>query len=306
MGQADLGHPQGVQVRLRNVNTPSQQSLTIGDLSTATGVTVQTLRVWESRHGFPRPERRVSGHRRYSPAEIDAVRQVLAHRDAGLRLDAAIARVTTAEAPTGSVYAAVLDRHPEQPRQVLRKSTLIGLSWAIEDEILANARRGHVFGSFQHAQNFDAARHRWAEIARTSLSTHVLADFPGGPAEAPSGVELVAIAPDSPMHREWAVVCDAPRMTLLLTAWEVPGQDDVDDLDRHFESVWTADPGAVRTAAQTCAAVAGAAGSRSASDLARGALNERVFASPDSVTVTRLAQRAVAYVESLSRPRTPR
>ena len=271
-----------------------ERSLTIGDLATATGVNVQTLRMWEARHGFPRPRRQASGHRRFPPSEAEAVRQVLAHRAAGLRLEAAIGRVTAAEAPSGSVYAAVLERHPEQPRQVLRKSTLIGLSWAIEDEILSTARSGHVFGAFQRAENFEAARRRWRELARTSLSAHAMADFPargeaGAPAESvPGGPELVSLPPGSPMHREWTVVCDAPRLTLLLTAWEVPGQDDLEDLDRHFESVWTADPGAVRTAAQTCAAVAAEAGSRTAAELATGALEERVFTSPDAISLTRV------------------
>ncbi len=293
-------------------STPAQaepEGLTIGELAAASGVAVQTLRMWESRHGFPRPHRRESGHRRFVASEVDAVRRVLAYRAAGLRLDAAVARVTAADAPTGSVYAAVLDRHPDQPRQRLRKSTLVGLSWAIEDEILSSGRSGHVFGAFQHAHHFARARRRWAELARTSRSTHVLADFSPGAAtdlvmsDPPASIEMVGLPPDSPMHREWTVVCDAPRLTLLLTAWEVPGQDGIEDLDRLFESVWTMDPGAVRTAAQTCAAVAGAAGSRSAAALAAGDLGDRVFASPDSTTVVRVAHRAMAYVETLSRPR---
>lgn len=39
--------------------------LSIGALSSATGIPVETLRTWESRYGFPVPERRPSGHRVY-------------------------------------------------------------------------------------------------------------------------------------------------------------------------------------------------------------------------------------------------
>ena len=39
--------------------------LSIGALSRATGIPVETLRTWESRYGFPVPERRPSGHRVY-------------------------------------------------------------------------------------------------------------------------------------------------------------------------------------------------------------------------------------------------
>jgi len=39
--------------------------LSIGALSRATGIPVETLRTWEIRYGFPVPERRPSGHRVY-------------------------------------------------------------------------------------------------------------------------------------------------------------------------------------------------------------------------------------------------
>ena len=41
------------------------QPLTISDLAQRTGVSAATLRAWETRHGFPTPTRRESGHRRY-------------------------------------------------------------------------------------------------------------------------------------------------------------------------------------------------------------------------------------------------
>jgi MerR family transcriptional regulator, light-induced transcriptional regulator len=39
--------------------------LTIGALSSATGIPIETLRTWERRYGFPVPERKPSGHRVY-------------------------------------------------------------------------------------------------------------------------------------------------------------------------------------------------------------------------------------------------
>jgi methanogenic corrinoid protein MtbC1 len=44
--------------------------LSIGALSRATGIPVETLRTWESRYGFPVPERRPSGHRVYPVAIV--------------------------------------------------------------------------------------------------------------------------------------------------------------------------------------------------------------------------------------------
>lgn len=52
--------------------SPEEQSgeevLSIGALSRATGIPVETLRTWERRYGFPLPERRTpGGHRLYAP-----------------------------------------------------------------------------------------------------------------------------------------------------------------------------------------------------------------------------------------------
>ncbi|HWN83249.1 MAG TPA: MerR family transcriptional regulator, partial [Candidatus Udaeobacter sp.] len=44
--------------------------LSIGALSRATGIPVETLRTWEGRYGFPVPERKRSGHRIYPLAAI--------------------------------------------------------------------------------------------------------------------------------------------------------------------------------------------------------------------------------------------
>ena len=58
------------------------------------------------------------------------------------------------------------------------------------------------------------------------------------------------------MRREWAVVCDAPDLPAMLTAWELPGQSTVPDAQRLFEAIWTVEPRAVRDAARACAQVA--------------------------------------------------
>jgi len=52
--------------------------LTIGALSRATGIPVETLRTWESRYGFPEPERKPSGHRLYPAALVPRLRRIAA------------------------------------------------------------------------------------------------------------------------------------------------------------------------------------------------------------------------------------
>lgn len=50
--------------------------LSIGALSRATGIPVETLRTWEARYGFPVPERRPSGHRVYAASVVPRLRRV--------------------------------------------------------------------------------------------------------------------------------------------------------------------------------------------------------------------------------------
>jgi methanogenic corrinoid protein MtbC1 len=50
--------------------------LSIGALSRATGIAVETLRTWETRYGFPVPERKPSGHRVYPVSAVPRLRRV--------------------------------------------------------------------------------------------------------------------------------------------------------------------------------------------------------------------------------------
>ena len=277
--------------------------LSIGDLAERTGVKPATLRMWESRYGFPRAQRRDSGHRRYSEADVELVRQIVRRQDAGARLEVAIAELALLQArvddPPGapSVYAVLRRKHPALLPQRLKKSTLIALSWAIEDECCARAERPIVFGAFEHERYFRAAEARWRELARTSRSTIVFAAVSDG-AGPREGVSLVHLPEDAPMRREWAVVCDAKDFPVMLTAWELPAQSMVPDRDRLFEAIWTVHPGAVRDAARICAQVAVQLGHHDAAPLLYE-LAENPPAPPvELLNAAGLLNRVVAYVDA--------
>ena len=276
---------------------------TIGDLAERTGLSTATLRMWEERHGFPVPERLESGHRRYSEADAEAVRAVLRQKDAGTRLQLAIAQQMADAAPAApSVYAFLRRRHPALGVHRLKKSTLLALSWAIEDEFCSKASEALVYGSFQREQYYRSAQPRWTEIARVSAGVTALADFAvSDPERAPAEVALPA---DAPMRREWAVVCDAADLPVVLTAWELPGQDDVPDRHRLFESMWAVDRAAVHDAARVCAAVAtraDATWSSSPAGMAATAASAQHVAglSPDAAAMSALFNRMVAYVDRI-------
>ncbi len=54
----------------------SEPRLTIGAVARATGLSADTIRVWQKRYGFPAPQRRPSGHRVYSLADVRRLRRI--------------------------------------------------------------------------------------------------------------------------------------------------------------------------------------------------------------------------------------
>lgn len=286
----------GVKAQVPGDKPGEPAMLTIGELAERSGLSPATLRVWESRHGFPVPQRLASGHRRYTEADVEAIQAVVRHRDAGTRLELAIIRAMVEAEPTApSVYATLRRRYPALGVHRLQKSTLMALSWAIEDEFCSKADRATVYGSFQSEHYFRQAEARWREISRVSAATTVFAGFEHSDFESsPAQVSLPA---DAPLLREWAVVCDAPDLPVVLTAWELPGQDEIADRHRLYESIWSADGAAVHDAARVCATVARDAG---APIEVPEAVPYGGTTVADLTSVTALFNRMVAYVDRLS------
>lgn len=278
-----------------------EPTLTIGDLAQETGLTPAVLRMWETRHGFPVAQRLASGHRRYSPDQIALVKQVVHRRNGGVRLEVAIAEaLASVETSPRSVFAALRQRHRTLQPYRLRKSTLIALSWALEDEFCAVADKPLLFGAFQSEQHWSGSAARWTELARVAASTIVLADFGELADDGVAGVPTkVPLPEDSPMHREWVVVCDGTDHTGCLAAWEVPGQSRVPERERLFEAVWTVDPRTVRDAARVCASVAAEAGCVEAAPLQFVLAQDPVGAGASAAGTTALFNRVVAYIDRL-------
>ena len=95
----------GMSPPSRRPSLESGGKLSIGALSRATGIPVETLRTWEARYGFPGPERKPSGHRVYSLASITRLRRIAealsrGHRagDVVAATDEALAALLTATA----------------------------------------------------------------------------------------------------------------------------------------------------------------------------------------------------------------
>ncbi|MDN5854100.1 MAG: MerR family transcriptional regulator, partial [Actinomycetia bacterium] len=100
--------------------------LAISEFASRTGISAGALRTWESRHGFPRPQRLAGGHRRYHVRDVDAVREVLRRRSAGQTTSAAIAAVVARlTEPAHSIFAGLRHARPDLAVHVIDKPTML-------------------------------------------------------------------------------------------------------------------------------------------------------------------------------------
>jgi DICT domain-containing protein len=140
------------------------------------------------------------------------------------------------------------------------------LTYAIEDECLAHARRPVLLGCFQSVGSFRRVGRRWRELGRGAERAVVLSDFDRTLAE---GVpEQAALPPDSPLLNEWGLVCVDPDLSVVLVGWERPRASTA--LPRVFEAVVSIEPDVVRDAALRYAHAAGQAGLPETDRLAPG------------------------------------
>ncbi len=235
--------------------------LAIKEVAERTGIAAATIRVWEQRYGFPEPARTASGYRVYTDEDVEVLRRVASLRSDGLSVPAALerARASAGASDRPSIFGAIASSSEPIPVRRLKKSTLLAISRAIEDETLARAAAPVVVGAFQEVKNYAAVAHRYERMAQNADACLVFADFDavserdGRPTEIP-------ITRDDALGNEWAVVVDAPGYAACLLAWETPeSQRDTDkpERERCFEALWTLDPHVVRRAALVGAALAG-------------------------------------------------
>lgn len=278
------------------------EMMTIKEVGERTELAPGTIRMWEQRYGFPNPERTESGYRQYSDADVEMIRNVIAYRERGLTIPAAIERVRqSGSSVEPSIYAAVATAPGAPKPQVLRKSTLHALSRAMEHEALAQNSAPICFGAFQHEGFYRPVEKRYRQIARRADSTVVFADFPSLRDEGPKRPIEIPIADDEALGNEWAVIVDSPGYSACLIAWEQPGngvQGGPRDGDRRFESLWTVDPKIVRRAVEVATRIA-ARSDQGLGERLDGLLATRPLATEEPPSsLTALTNRIVAYVEA--------
>ena len=117
-----------------------QNLLSIGDVADATGISTDTIRVWERRYGRPVPIRLPSGHRRYTVDQMHWLRRVAEALAQGGRPSKIV------KADEAELDALLEDKQPETPEPALiseaeldryldlirryRENDLLDLLWA--------------------------------------------------------------------------------------------------------------------------------------------------------------------------------
>ena len=277
------------------------KGLAIKEVAERTGIAAGTIRMWEQRYGFPEPARTPSGYRMYTDEDVEALRRVSTFRENGLSVPAALERARASSGATDrpSIYGAIAGGDDPVPARRLRKSTLLAISRAIEDETLARAAGPVVIGAFQSVRNFSAVEHRYARLASAADECVVFADFPdvrereGHPTEVP-------ISPADALGNEWAVVIDAPGYCACLLAWETPESqrdDHLPDRERRFEALWTLDPRVVRRAALVGATLASRAGADAGARLEELLRDRPLAFEAPAPGLTSLTNRIVGYLD---------
>jgi len=170
--------------------------LTIGALSTATGIPVDTIRTWERRYGYPLPERKPSGHRVYSLSTVPRLRRVAqaiarGHRAAEvLPATESALEVLLASLPPAITEPAVARGAPGESGMLMPADATEALGWirGFDAERLKRwfqtdwARLGPLqFLEYRAAAFLRAVGEAWAakelEVRHEHFASAVLGDF---------------------------------------------------------------------------------------------------------------------------------
>src|SRR4051794_8943139 len=89
--------------------------MTVGEIASASGLTVRTLHHWDEIGLLQPAERSAAGHRRYSPADVERLYRIVALRRLGLPLE------EIGGAPEGQDLRAGVTTHLERVRAELRR-----------------------------------------------------------------------------------------------------------------------------------------------------------------------------------------
>ena len=153
-----------------SVDAPNVRGVVIAEAARMLGVPMPTLRSWELRYGIPASSRRSGQHRRYSPAELNALRLMRDEIARGRRAGAAaktVRELIELEGPIAELINRVLAGAQRLDRKGIRlvlddAAATLGLATCIDDVMLPALRQ---VGDWWAIGQCDAAPERVATDA---------------------------------------------------------------------------------------------------------------------------------------------
>lgn len=151
-----------------------------------------------------------------------------------------------------SVLSDLLQAIPQLRSQIYFKASLIALSHAMEDQVLASTSdQPLVIASFQSERYYRQEAHRYKRIAQRTNQVYVLAAPETDFTNASDCYETVAFDPEEPLGQEWHLVVIGHNYTTCLVCRERQGTPALQPLPalpsidpepiRQFEGIWTFD-----------------------------------------------------------------
>jgi DICT domain-containing protein/signal transduction histidine kinase len=145
-----------------------------------------------------------------------------------------------------SVLDELLSILPNWRSQMYFKSSLIALSHAMEDQILAGNFEPLVIASFQQERFYRQEAHRYKRIAQKTSQVYVLAAPETEFKNASEIYETIAFDAEDSLTQEWHLVVIGEQYASCLicrekTAHHLTQNYDAIDNNRRFEGIWTFD-----------------------------------------------------------------
>ncbi len=158
-----------------------------------------------------------------------------------------------------SLLAELLQDLPHLRPQVYFKTSLVALSHAMEDQVLAGDGQPLVFANFQRERYYRQEARRYLRISQLARQVYILAAPETDFANADVPYKTIALDPADPLSQEWhLIVIDDHFATCLicrerLLRKQVAGEEWMDrDMDaaRQFDGIWSFERQVVIKAAQ--------------------------------------------------------
>ncbi len=156
-----------------------------------------------------------------------------------------------------SLLADVVEALPHLRPQLYFKSSLVALSHAMEDQILAGQGHPIVFANFQRERYYRQEARRYHRISTIAKQVYILAAPETDFTQSSVPYETIALDLDDPLAQEWhLIILDQTYATCLICRerfhprksqmW----QERETDAARQFEGIWSFDRQVVVTAAR--------------------------------------------------------